>query len=506
MTSQACKLVLSSNGFDLKAFDALIVPIHVDQAKDKSWHHQLRNLPKPVVEAIIGFAKKAEVMPNKGTSFVFDYSLELRIGVAFSSQTTEMFRLLTFAKEMLAKFKNCGVQHILLDARHHPQLDELIEAYTAALVGRNFEVPKISGKPLEAERGKKEKFWQLAVLVDEAKQNGMAKRLEDLSVLSEATNLVRSLVMRPGNDLTPGAYVLMVKDLAEKTGLKFEFWNQKKLKSMGAGAFLAVVQGSAHEDSGIVKLTYRPESSHARKLILVGKGITYDTGGTNLKPARSMYGMNGDMAGSAVALALTQLAIQQNWPYQVITYLAIADNCIGENSYRPNDIVMAAKGVSIEVVHTDAEGRMVLADTLHFASKEKGDLMIDFATLTGACVGAIGSAYAGAFTNRPEWFEKIVAIGRLSGERVWPFPLDEDFGDCLKSDVADIKQCRLSGGVDHIEAAHFLKEFVDPDVPWLHLDLAASQNPGGLAHIDTETTGFGVRFAAAFAHAMLGKY
>lgn len=343
-------------------------------------------------------------------------------------------------------------------------------------------------------------------MVDDAQQSEVAKRLQDAESLGQATNLVRGLVMRPGNDLTPESYVQTVRDLAEKSQLKFEFWNQKKLKSMNAGAFLAVAQGSAHEHAGIVKLTYRPDSNQARKLILVGKGMTYDTGGTNLKPARSMYGMNGDMAGSAVALALTQLAVQQNWPYQVITYLAIAENCIGENSYRPNDIVMAAKGRSIEIVHTDAEGRMVLADTLHFASKEKGDLMIDFATLTGACVAAIGNAYAGAFTNRPEWFEKIIASGRLSGERVWPFPLDEDFGDCLKSDVADIKQCLLSGGVDHIEAAHFLKEFVDPDIPWLHVDLAASQNSAGLAHIDTEATGFGVRFAAAFVHTMLAKY
>lgn len=149
MSSQACKLVLTSNGFDLKAFDALIVPVYVDQAKDKSWHHQLRNLPQPLAEAIMAFAKKAEIMPNEGYSFAFDYSLELRIGVVFSSHTAEMFRLLTYARELLVKLKGCGVQHILLDARHHPQLDDLIDAYVAALVARNFEVPKLSGKKVE---------------------------------------------------------------------------------------------------------------------------------------------------------------------------------------------------------------------------------------------------------------------------------------------------------------------------------------------------------------------
>lgn len=505
MTPQACKLVLSSKGFDLNAFDALIVPIHLDHTKDKSWQQQLKNLPPAIADAITNYGKKAEIKAEEGNSMAFDFSLDLRVAIVFSNNSTEMFRLLTYAREVLAKFKGCGIQQIALDIRQHPRVHEIMEAFAAALVARNFEPPKISGSKAEQEQNKKDKFWTMSVVVGEEQGEQLAQALKQTEATALGTNLVRSLVMQPGNKLTPESYVQEIKELAESLGLKFEFWNQKKLKSMNAGAFLAVVQGSSHQDSGIVKLSYRPGTTHARKLVLVGKGITYDTGGVNLKPARSMFGMNGDMAGSAVALALTQLAVQESWPYQLNTFLAIADNAIGENAYRPNDIVISAKGKSIEVVHTDAEGRMILADTLHFASKEKGDLMMDFATLTGACVSAISSTYSGAFTNRPEWFDKILAIGRKTGERVWPFPLDEDFGDCLKSDVADIKQCRLSGGVDHIEAAYFLKEFVDQDVPWLHLDLSSAQNPGGLAHVETETTGFGVRFASAFIHDILAK-
>jgi leucyl aminopeptidase len=141
---------------------------------------------------------------------------------------------------------------------------------------------------------------------------------------------------------------------------------------------------------------------------------------------------------------------------------------------------------------------MLLADTLHIASGEKPDLLLDFATLTGACVRALSTLYSGVFTNRQDLIPTLMNAGRESGERVWPFPMDADFAECLKSDVADIKQCRVSGGVDHIEASLFLKEFVGKDIPWVHVDLSAAENSGGLAHIETEVTGFGVRFVARF--------
>ena len=199
---------------------------------------------------------------------------------------------------------------------------------------------------------------------------------------------------------------------------------------------------------------------------------------------------------ACLAVGLFKLAVKEKWTHKVSCYLAISDNSIGDEAYRPNDVVTSLKGKTIEVVHTDAEGRMVLADTLHLASQDKPDLMMDFATLTGACVGAIGTTYSGAFTNRDEFHSLIVEAGKRSGERAWTFPLDDDFGECLKSDIADIKQCRLKGGVDHIEAAYFLREFVAKDVPWIHMDLASSGNSGGLAHVPTDCTGFGVRLCS----------
>jgi len=210
-----------------------------------------------------------------------------------------------------------------------------------------------------------------------------------------------------------------------------------------------------------------------------------------------MHGMHEDMEGSAVALgtliALTELEVN----FEIDCWLALAQNHIGPKAYKQNDVVTACNGTSIEIIHTDAEGRMVLADTLAIATKDKPDLLMDYATLTGSCVGALGTIYSGAFTNKNEFINDIIDAGRDSGERVWPFPLDEDYDKDLESTIADIKQCTLTSGPDHIHAARFLQRFVNK-TPWVHVDLSAGNNKGGLAHIATDTTAFGVRFSLDF--------
>lgn len=307
-------------------------------------------------------------------------------------------------------------------------------------------------------------------------------------------NLARELTSLPPNELTPAAYLKRIKLLTREYGWKLEFLDMPTLKKRKAGAFIAVAQGSPNADAGIVHLRYNPaKKSSQAACALIGKGICFDTGGMNLKPAQYMHGMHEDMEGSAVALgtllALTELKVS----FPVDCWLALAQNHIGPNAYKQNDVVVASNGVSIEIMHTDAEGRMVLADTLSFAAKKKPALMIDYATLTGSCVAALGTNYSGAFTNRDALINDIIDAGRNSGERVWPFPIDEDYEKDLESDVADIKQCTISSGPDHILATRFLKRFVD-DTPWIHIDLSAGNHKGGLAHIPTDVTGFGVRY------------
>lgn len=202
-----------------------------------------------------------------------------------------------------------------------------------------------------------------------------------------------------------------------------------------------------------------------------------------------------DPALAFEAVASAVLALKDlNAPFQVDCWRALAAKHIGPEAYPPNDIVKAADGTSIEVVDTDAAGRMVLADTLLVATASKPDLVIDYATLTGACSNAIGKRYSGVFSNREALLTVLTAAGQASGERVWPFPLEADFDKALESTVADVQHCTLDGETDHILAACFLQRCVRHGVPWVHVDLSASNHTGGLAHVPTEETGFGVRF------------
>lgn len=316
--------------------------------------------------------------------------------------------------------------------------------------------------------------------------------------IDRGNHLARWLTTLPPNVLNTESYPRALRELAHKQGWQFSFLDEAALRKQGAGAFLAVSRANEHRSAGIARLTYRAgsrSSSGRNRLALVGKGICFDTGGINLKPHKSMYHMHEDMQGSAVAvgtmLALTELEA----PFDIDCWLAITENQIGPHAYRPQEVVRAANGVTIQVAHSDAEGRMVLADTLALASREKPDLILDFATLTGACVGALTERYSGVFTNRGEWHETLRAAGQRSGERVWPFPMDEDYDCDLESHIADVLQCTPDSKGDHILAARFLNRFVPGEIPWIHVDLSSSNRSGGLAHIPTDYTGFGVRYA-----------
>ncbi|HHM06063.1 MAG TPA: leucyl aminopeptidase family protein [Gammaproteobacteria bacterium] len=405
------------------------------------------------------------------------------------------FELLSLARKLIAPHFSAAPKHIALFAPGvaADQIARLMDAMVAALAARAHPLPSFKSKPPKTPALKTVHLY------------GLPQRLDLSRTLAAAAgnNLARELAVLPPNELTPTRYRRRITQLAREQGWKMEFLDTAVLKRKKAGAFLAVAQGSAERDAGIVHLTYQPRTRSRKKaLALVGKGICFDTGGHNLKPARHMHGMHEDMGGSAVALgtllALTRLKV--NFP--VHCWLALSQNMIGPKAYKQNDVVTAANGTTIEVTHTDAEGRMVLADTLTFAARAKPGLLIDYATLTGACVYALGTAYSGVFTNRPEWLTDLIQAGVDSGERVWPFPTDEDYDKELDSTIADIKQCTLGGEADHILAARFLSRFVAGDVPWLHLDLSAATRKGGLAHVASDSTGFGVRYSLEF---VLGK-
>ena len=398
------------------------------------------------------------------------------------------FDLLTRARETLAAQSSPAAETLNLACFGlGPQAAErACEAMIAAALAADFALPDYKSKPEPRRR------LRIIRVFGHVATHGYARTRAE----ARGNNLARYLTALPPNDLNPGSYRKRVAELARRYRWKMEFLDQKKLKARGAGAFLAVAQGSPEADAGIVHLRYTPKKKSAKPaLALVGKGICFDTGGTNLKPARHMHGMHEDMEGSAVALGTLLALTELNVDFPVDCWLALAQNHIGPKAYRQNEVVKAANGTTIEIVHTDAEGRMVLADTLHFAALAKPRLIMDYATLTGACVGALSTRMSGAITNRMEFVPGVIEAGWKSGERVWPFPLEKDYDKALKSTIADVKQCTLDSDADQILAAGFLRKFIDGDLPWVHIDLSAGNHKGGLAHIPTDITGFGVRFS-----------
>jgi leucyl aminopeptidase len=408
------------------------------------------------------------------------------VALATADDAISSFDLLTLARKLATAQldRNPHTVTVALADLNGALAARVAEALIAALLAGAYRLPSF--------KSKKDKPAQLATI----EIHGLAQKTDFTRTLAEAAgnNLARHLTALPPNELTPALYRRRIAALAKEHGWRMEFLDTKKLKTLKAGAFLAVAQGSPASDAGIVRLRYVPKKTKRPSVALAGKGVCFDTGGTNLKPAKHMYGMHEDMEGSAVALGILLALTRLKVDFPVDCWLALAQNLIGPNAYKQNDVVKACNGVSIEVVHTDAEGRMILADTLALAGKEKPGFLIDYATLTGACVYALGTTYSGAFTNRPDWIPVIIETGRISGERVWPFPMDEDYDKQLESKVADIKQCTMEGEADHILAARFLSRFVDKDIPWVHLDLSGGNHKDGLAHIPTDITGFGVRY------------
>ena len=410
-----------------------------------------------------------------------------RLALAGIEPGLSTFELLALARKLVAAH---GSHHprVLAVVCHELGADlarRAAEAAVAAALAADFKLPQFKSKP--------DKHKPLGEIALYGAQTGA--RTARTVAEARGNNLARYLTALPPNELTPGRYRRHVERLARAQGWKTQFLGIDRLRRLGAGAFLAVARGSPEPDAGILRLRYTPKARSAKAtLALVGKGICFDTGGTNLKPAKHMHGMHEDMEGSAVALGLLLVLSTLKVDFAVDCWLALAQNHIGPKAYKQNEVVKAANGKTIEVVHTDAEGRMVLADTLYLASRAKPKLIVDFATLTGACIAALSTRMSGAFTNRPDWVPALIKAGEDSGERVWPFPIPDDYKEALKSDIADIKQCTLDSDADHILAALFLKEFLEGKPDWVHIDLASGNHKGGLAHIPTDITGFGVRY------------
>lgn len=290
-------------------------------------------------------------------------------------------------------------------------------------------------------------------------------------ILAEATNLARDLVNEPANFMTPSRLAEVAQGVSQTWGLEFTSLEPEDMRALGMGAILGVAQGSKQPPRLIV-LEYKGATSDHPSLGLIGKGITFDSGGISLKAAEKMDLMKGDMAGGAAVIAALQAVGQIKPRINVIGIVPATENLPGGAALKPGDILKAMNGKTIEVINTDGEGRLILADALSYARQRGLSYLVDVATLTGACAVALGSAITGAFGNNQRLIEDIVKAGEEAGEKIWPMPLEEEYRELIKSPWADIKNSAgREGGA--ITAALFLSEFVE-DTPWVHLDIAGT--------------------------------
>jgi leucyl aminopeptidase len=377
-----------------------------------------------------------------------------------------------------------------------------ITALSSAIHIYQWDYPKY-GKKTKKKRQSKKNFGFYSSLP----QDEIITLTNYGEMIAEGTNLVRTLAAMPTNYLSSKELVEESRKIAKKLyGVKFDFLNENKLKELKAGAFLSVIRGTKGSHGGIVKLSYRTRAKNKPTIALIGKGVVFDTGGYNLKTDGGLEGMHRDMTGAAVSLATFQALVKSKVQLNLDLYLAIGENLISEMSYKPNEVVLDMNGTSIEIIDTDSEGRMMLADTINYAVKEKPTAIIDFATLTGSAVDAISSRYSCVFSNRNALLNLAVETGVESGERVWAFPTTTDFDKKLESDVADIRQsANDDDSAEHIYAACFLKFFIG-DTPWVHVDLSSEICETGLGLVDTSITGFGVRWCFEFIKALEKGY
>jgi len=340
----------------------------------------------------------------------------------------------------------------------------------------------------------KEKSFSKNLHLVSSFSNEIEKKYKDLKAVEDGVFLTRDLVSEPPNTLNPEHYVKEILKL-KQLGLKVNVLDEKKMKNLGLNALLGVGQGSVNK-SYLVSIEWNGSKNKKDKPIaLVGKGVCFDTGGISLKPARFMEEMKYDMAGSAVVVGLLKTLAMRKAKANVVGVVGLVENMPGGNAQRPGDIVKSFSGKTIEILNTDAEGRLVLADALSYTENNfKPKFIIDLATLTGAIIVCLGEEYAGLFSNNDELSDKVFKSGMEVNEKVWRFPLHKNYDKLIDSTVADVQNINYSGGAGSITAAQFLQRFILNNTPWAHLDIAGMAFSKKAANLNPRgATGFGVR-------------
>jgi len=422
--------------------------------------------------------KKILQVNNNFTKFILVNCIDINKTSDFENLGSKLFSFLRenkirdiFLNSIIQKITELQVERIL---------------HGATLKSYSFDVYKTK---------KNEKELINIYLFGHNKNNKLKTRLD---ALAAGIILTRDLVSEPGNILHPDEYAKRILKL-KKCGIKVTVYDKKKLKKMGCGALLGVGQGSIR-GSYIVTMEWNGASSKSKPLAFVGKGVCFDTGGISLKPAKFMEDMTYDMAGSAVVVGLMKNFALRKAKINAVGVVGLVENMPGGNAQRPGDIVKSYSGKTIEVLNTDAEGRLVLADALTFTEEKfKPNLIIDLATLTGAIIVSLGSEYAGLFSNNDKLSKQLYEAGEKVEEKVWRMPLHKNYDKLINSKNADMQNINYVGGAGSTTAAQFLQRFIKNKTPWAHLDIAGmSFSKYGGALNSGGATGYGVRLLNKF--------
>ena len=316
------------------------------------------------------------------------------------------------------------------------------------------------------------KFKQITICTGREQSTAVAAAIRDAEILCAGVYLARDLVNHPGNAATPTYLADTARSIAKKYSLACSVFDEKKMRRLGMGALLGVAQGS-HEPARFIVLEHAtPQTAHTAPVVLVGKAITFDSGGISIKPAANMEEMKTDMSGGAAVLGAMQVCAQLKLPLRVVGLIPATENLPGGSALKPGDVITSMAGKTIEIITTDAEGRLILADALHYAQSYKPQAIIDLATLTGACIIALGNDVSAVMGTSEPLIERLRAASEQTGEKIWPLPMYAEYDEQIKSDIADIKNVGGKGG-GSITAGCFLKKFTGTTA-WAHLDIAGT--------------------------------
>ncbi len=400
-----------------------------------------------------------------------------------------------FAVKAAQSAMRYGTLAVVLPQLEGAGLEEVVAAVTDGLLGGTYRYTRY----LTGDRVPKRRTETAKIVVEDKRARALRGAIERGTILAESINLARDLVNAPPNDLTPTALAEAARIQAEQHGLTCKVWDKKGIEKIGMPLFLAVSLGSDQEPR-LVHMQWKPKNAAkgTKRVTFVGKGLTFDSGGLCIKPGKSMIDMKCDMGGAAVTLGIMLACARLELPIEVHGFFGATENMTGASAYRPGDVFSSLEGKSVEIINTDAEGRLVLADVLaHAVQQTKPDYLIDHATLTGACLVALGPWTAGLFANDDELAGLYQEAARNAGESFWRLPLDEDLRELLKSDIADLKHVGDQYG-GSITGALFLREFVGK-TKWMHLDIAGPtflDRPHGTS--PKGGTGFGIATGVRF--------